>query len=88
MRSPSARLGTTLWGSEQSLASSLGWRGCVRVSRHYSHTSYVSDKSLFLMSVSSDIYGKDNGFAAVSVPTASRLLLPACQAEPPVLFQS
>lgn len=59
----------------------------VRVSCHCSHTNYVSDKSLFLMSMSSNIHGKDNGTSAVTVPEASGLLLPVCQAEPPVLLQ-
>lgn len=85
-------MGPTLWGSEQSLAqananvSSLG--GCVRVSCHYSHISYICDKSLFLMPMSSNIYGKDNGTVAVTVSAAYRLILPVCQAEPPVLLQA
>lgn len=58
----SARWGTTLWGSEQSFtqanANASSLVGCVRVSYHYSHTSYISDKILFLMSVPSNTYGR------------------------------
>lgn len=61
--------------------------GCVRINCHQSHTNYVSDESLFLMSVSSNMYSKDNGTSAVTVPAASGLLLLVCQAEPPVLLQ-
>lgn len=39
------------------------------------------------MSISSNIYDKDNGAAAVTAPAVSGLLFPVCQAEPPVLVQ-
>lgn len=83
-RPASGRSGRTLWGSEESLpqanpnASSLGvgGEGCVRVGCHCSHISYICDMSLFCMSVSSNIYDKDNGAAAVT--TRARLSHLSC----------
>lgn len=34
---------------------------------HHSYITYICDKSLFLMSMSSNIFGEDNGAAAVTV---------------------